>query len=190
LLNWEDYKSATAGVPNGAIMQIWRRVGAYDFEPDNCETGIPDGVGYTLVAETGIDSVNSFLDTNDGDGLDAGAEYCYRLVAIFPGPTGGESYVSQEVCVQMALDVPVITNVDITETSENSGEIFVRWTNPLEIDPILFPPPYYYRLFRAEGFDGNANIVEVPLDNAMDTTVVDAGLRSEEHTSELQSREK
>ena len=147
------------------------------FIPDNCETGIPEGVGYELISESPI-SETSYLDNNGGSGLDAGAEYCYRLVAVFPQPAGGESYVSEEVCVQMAVDVPLITNVDIIETSETAGTIAVRWVRPLEINPVLFPPPYFYKLFRAEGFSGDANIVEVPLLNAMDTTVVDNGLNT------------
>lgn len=173
-LNWKDYTELCAGA---ATMQIWRKVGSYDFEPDNCETGIPRGAGYALIAETPINTT-SYLDDNNGLGLPAGADYCYRLVAVFPQPTGGESYVSEEVCVQMAIDVPLITNVDITATDTEAGEIYVRWTSPLEIDEALFPPPYTYKLFRAEGFSGNSNMVEVPLVSSFDTTATDLNLNT------------
>ena len=173
-LNWKDY---TEFCPGASSMQVYRKVGSFDYEPDNCETGIPEGVGYELIAETDIDAT-AYLDDNNGEGLDAGAEYCYRLVAVFPEPSGGESYVSEEICVQMALDLPLITNVDISETSDTDGEIHIRWTSPLEIDPLLFPPPYFYKLYRAEGFNSSANLVEVPMSSALDTTAVDNGINT------------
>ncbi len=173
-LNWDNYADLCAGASS---MQVYRKVGAFDFEPDNCETGIPQGVGYTLIAETDIDETG-FLDDNNGQGLNPGAEYCYRLVAVFPQPGGGESYVSEEVCVQLAIDLPLITNVDISETSGTNGEINIRWTPPLEIDPVLFPPPYYYQLLRAEGNSGNTNLQEVALNSALDTFAIDSNLNT------------
>src|SRR5690606_5709917 len=140
-LNWQNYEDLCTGAEK---IQVWRRVGSYEFEPENCETGIPQGIGYELVGETAPDETG-FFDDNNGLGLPAGADYCYRLVAIFPQPNGGESYVSTEVCAQMAIDIPLITNVDIETTDIAQGEIFVRWTSPLEIDPLLFPPPYSYK---------------------------------------------
>ena len=174
-LNWDNYTNLC---PGASTMQIYRKVGAYEFEPDNCETGIPQGVGYSLIAETAI-GATGFLDDNNGAGLNPGAEYCYRLVAVFPQPGGGESYASQEVCVQMAIDLPLITNVDISETSASNGEINIRWTPPLEIDQVLFPPPYFYKLLRAEGYSGNTNLQEVAMDNALDTFAVDNNLNTE-----------
>lgn len=174
-LNWKDYSEFC---PGASTMQVYRKVGSFDFEPDNCETGIPEGVGYELVAETAIGET-ALLDDNDGEGLDPGAEYCYRLVAVFPEPGGGESYVSEEVCVQLAVDLPLITNVDIAVTSSTDGEINIRWTSPLEIDPVLFPPPYFYKLYRAEGFSGNANLQEIALSNALDTFAIDNNLNTQ-----------
>lgn len=173
-LNWKDYSAMCAGA---STIQIWRKIGSYDFEPNNCETGIPQGVGYELIAEEPANAVG-YLDDNEGLGLPAGADYCYRLVAVFPQPTGGESYVSEEVCVQKAIDVPLITHVDITATDPTNGEIDIRWTSPMEIDKALFPPPYTYKLFRAEGFSGDGNLVEVPLADNFDTTAVDQGLNT------------
>src|SRR5690606_19756122 len=177
-LNWQNYEDLCTGAEK---IQVWRRVGSYEFEPENCETGIPQGIGYELVGETAPDETG-FFDDNNGLGLPAGADYCYRLVAIFPQPNGGESYVSTEVCAQMAIDIPLITNVDIETTDIAQGEIFVRWTSPLEIDPLLFPPPYSYKLIRAEGFSGNNNMVEVPLTSPFDTTAVDVGLNTLNNT--------
>lgn len=173
-LNWQNYEASCSGA---ATIQVWRRVGSYEYEPDNCKTGIPQGAGYELIAETPPDATG-YLDDNNGEGLAAGADYCYRLVAVFPQPNGGESYVSEEICAQMAIDIPLITNVDIETTDAAQGEIFVRWTSPLEIDQALFPPPYSYKLFRAEGFSGSANMMEVPLASPFDTTATDLGLNT------------
>ncbi|HRG07923.1 MAG TPA: hypothetical protein PLJ08_05050, partial [Cyclobacteriaceae bacterium] len=64
----------------------------------------------------------TFNDNNDGQGLDAGAKFCYRLVAVFPQPGGGESLVSQEVCLPPILaGLPVITNVSVDVTSRTDG---------------------------------------------------------------------
>jgi len=78
----------------------------------------------------------------------------------------------------MAIDLPLITNVDISETSETTGEINIRWTSPLEIDPVLFPPPYFYKLYRAEGYSGSANLQEVEMNSALDTFAVDNNLNT------------
>ena len=85
-------------------MQIWRKVDGTTFEPDNCETGMPDNLGYELIQTVPIKNattgpVTTYTDNNNGNGLAPGAKYCYRLVAIFPLPRGGESYVSRDTCV-------------------------------------------------------------------------------------------
>ncbi len=148
-LNWNPYIYRA----QADRMQVWRKTGSFSFIPDNCQTGIPEGAGYELVGEINVTDA-SFTDTNGGEGFAAGATYCYRLVAVWPFPGGGESYASEEACVRLAIDVPVLTRVSIEETSENAGEIDVRWSPPLEIDPAQYPPPYTYELLRGTGFSG------------------------------------
>ncbi len=98
-LTWDPYFCQ-----NAETIQIWRKVDGTSFEPDNCQTGMP-ALGYDLVAtvpvKTGNPSVpvTTYTDTNNGQGLAPGARYCYRLVAVFPLPRGGESYVSVDTCV-------------------------------------------------------------------------------------------
>ncbi|MFY0652027.1 MAG: gliding motility-associated C-terminal domain-containing protein [Cyclobacteriaceae bacterium] len=180
-LNWDKYSCGTADK-----MQIWRRVDNYNFNPDGCNLGIPENSGYELIAT--VDSIkyvdanqnvfynNTFLDDNNGEGLAPGANYCYRIVAIFPEPAGGESVVSDEVCNIILADAPVTVNVDVTRTDRTNGEILVRWLEPFEINPVQFPPPYKYRVFRSEGFNGNQNEVEVAFID--DFEVVDKGLNT------------
>ena len=92
-MTWNPYTC-----DNSEKIQIWRRVGSFDFTPSECEVGIPDGSGYILVGEVDGDQI-LFDDTNNGEGLAPGSKYCYRILAEFPLPEGGTSYVSDEVCV-------------------------------------------------------------------------------------------
>ncbi|MCG8317880.1 MAG: gliding motility-associated C-terminal domain-containing protein [Cytophagales bacterium] len=169
-LNWDNY------LCNNAIeMRIYRRVDSFQYVPEHCETGIPGNGGYELIGSVDIGN-RSFLDDNDGRGLNPGANYCYRLVAVFPLPGGGESIVSEEVCMLLEADAPIITNVSIENTGVDDGEVFIRWTRPFDVDPALFPPPYRYEVARAQGFNGNGGL-EV-LGSTTDTTFTDTGINT------------
>lgn len=135
-------------------MEVWRRVDQYVFEPPECVTGMPDFLGYTKIAELPM-GTRSYHDTNGGLGLAAGAQYCYRLVAVFKLPEGGESYLSKDTCLAPILaDAPVITNVSITKTSTEAGEILVKWRSAFDISEAQFPPPYTFKVYRGEGLVG------------------------------------
>ena len=170
-LSWDAYEGANFA----PVMQIYRRVDSYDFTPENCVVGIPAQSGYELIDEVEIGQTNYRDDQN----IRPGVNYCYRLVVKFPPPGGGLSYASDESCTRIPLDVPAITNVSIENTSETAGEIFVKWTSPLEIDEALFPPPFTYDLIRYSGFAGSNGGVEV-ISKTTDTTFVDTGMNTED----------
>jgi hypothetical protein len=175
-LEWEDYVCKQ----NAVTMQVWRRVDQFAFTPPECLTGMPDFLGYTKIAEVPINST-TYTDTNGGRGLDAGAQYCYRLVAVFPQPGGGESYVSQEICLPPILATsPVITHVTVDVTHPTTGQVTVRWRPPFETDPVQFPPPYSYEVFRAEGFSGNVKLTPAFPGKRPDTVWVDTGINTVE----------
>lgn len=171
-LEWQPYVCE-----NAESIQIWRKVSSTAFAPDSCQTGMPPFLGYSLIA-TRPATTTTFTDTNGGRGLDTGAQYCYRLVAVFPQPLGGESYVSQEICIPPILaDEPVITHVTVEKTGFSDGRIRISWRSPFEIDKTQFPGPYEYKVWRARGFTGNAGLTEVhPGTLPGDTTVVDSDL--------------
>ncbi len=173
-LDWEDYSCT-----NAQTMQIYRRVDSFPYTPANCETGMPDFLGYELIQELPIAGVSNFVDTNGGSGLAPGASYCYRLVAVFPTPKGGESYMSEEICVGPILaDAPVITNVTVDKTDQTNGEITIKWREPFDLDPAQFPPPYKYHVFRGTGFTG-ATTTRITGDTPIDQlTIVDNGLNT------------
>ncbi|MFN3996922.1 gliding motility-associated C-terminal domain-containing protein [Algoriphagus sp.] len=169
-LNWDPYVCANSAQE----MQIWRRINSDPYMPDSCETGIR--AGYELIGTTNMQTF-TFNDLNGGEGLAPGNTYCYRLVAAFPQPRAGESIVSEEICITIDVDVPIITNVSIEETATTTGEIFVKWTPPYDIDKVQFPGPYSYELLRSEGFTGNANRISLGIKT--DTLFTDTGLNTE-----------
>lgn len=171
LLTWQDYTCRQ----EAAFIQIWRRVDSITFEPDSCQTGMPPFLGYTQVGQVAA-TATQFNDT----GLDVGARYCYRLVAVYPQPGGGESYVSQEICIPPILaDAPVITHVTIEKTSVTDGEIRVSWRAPFDADEGQFPKEPYgydYVVERADGFAGT-NYVAIHTGTLPgDTTILDTNL--------------
>lgn len=170
-LVWDEY----VGANFAPQMQVWRRVDSFDFDATDCNVGIPANSGYELINELPIDQ-RSTVDDQD---LSPGATYCYRLVAEFPSPRGGTSYASQEFCITIPIDNALITNVSILETNEANGEIEVRWTEPLEIDQTLFPPPYRYELIRYTGFSGSSN--GITLVNTLDRSFVDTNLNTQDN---------
>ncbi len=169
LLTWQPYACA-----NAAIMQVWRRVDSAPFTPPTCVTGIPDYLGYTMIAQVPI-ATTTYTD----NGLAAGAKYCYRLVAAFPQPNGGFSYVSQEMCLPpIIVDAPVITKVSIDVTDTQVGQITVKWRSPFEAKKTQFPPPYTFVVKRAEGFSGKINLTTANPGQLTDSTFVDTGLNT------------
>lgn len=169
-LSWDNYSCAA----QAETIQIWRKTDSTTFEPSNCQVGIPEGLGYELVAEVDANVV-SFRD----EGLNPGANYCYRLVAVFPQPEGGTSYASEEACAQMLADAPVITKVSVDATDMANGAITIGWRSPFEIDEALFPPPYTYEVVRIDLQNPDAS-GEVISTRISDTTFVDTGLNTQD----------
>lgn len=182
-LQWDPYFCQSA-----ETMQVWRKVDGSPFEPDNCQTGMPSYLGYELIDVLAIKDSNkvpitTYTDTNDGKGLAPGAKYCYRLVAVFPLPRGGESYVSLDTCVGPILaDVPIITHVSVEKTELSAGQIRVSWRKPFDANTTQFPPPFRYEIYRAVGFARGGDSVNVtPPGIYSDTTFLDEGLNTEEN---------
>lgn len=169
-LNWDNYSGASLG----PTMKIYRRISPFDYIPDACETGIPEGSGYELIEELPIGQT-TFIDTEN---IAVGFQYCYRIVAEFPLPKGGESYVSQEVCVQIPIDIPLMAKVSIDETDTQNGETTVAWTRPFEINLILYPEPYTYELRRYNGFT-KRGIGEL-ITSTTDTLFIDTGINTQD----------
>lgn len=169
-LTWEDYTCQ-----NAQRIEIYRRVESNPYVPDECETGIRENSGYELISTLDSDATN-FRDT----GLAAAAKYCYRILAVFPEPTGGESIVSEERCFEFVpAEEPIITHVSVLSTNENNGEIEIRWREPFELGTLT--PPYTFRIYRGVGFTGNLSSAPVGEVVASDTSAMrftDTGLNT------------
>ena len=173
-LVWKNYLCT-----NAEIMQVWRRVDRFVFDPSKCVTGMPDFLGFTKIAEVPI-ATTQYTDVNGGKGLAVGAAYCYRLVAIFPLPGGGKSYVSKDTCLApIKADAPVITNVTIDKTNQSTGQVTVKWRSPFDINKGQFPPPYKYEVYRSEGFSGVIGRKKAR-SLSVDSVFVDTNLNTEE----------
>ena len=174
-LEWESYTCK-----NAISMQIWRRVDSFAFDPPVCVTGMPDFLGFSMIADVPI-TQSTYLDKNGGKGLSPGAQYCYRLVAAFHSPGGGVSYVSKEICLPPILALaPVITNVTVDKSNSTTGQITVKWRSPFDLDKIQFPPPYRFAVVRAEGFSGDTKIQLLTPTFQLDSTFVDTPINTEE----------
>ncbi|BDC98507.1 hypothetical protein PEPS_07880 [Persicobacter psychrovividus] len=188
-LEWEKYSESTVcATARPTSILIYRKVGENQFNPDNCETGIPEGSDYKLIGRS--DDINQNTFTDDGD-LEFGTTYCYRLVAVFTDNKGGESYASQELCVEIGpfegMFPSLITNVDIVpeKTDDTTGEIIIKWTTPFDADPAIYQPPYTYELYEVV----NGSLSDTPLYSGSDTTFVHTGINTldQSHTYQVQA---
>lgn len=135
--------------------KIFRKEGPSGFSPDSCQTGIPEWAGFEEIGYATGSATTSFVDSTIPK---MGVIYCYRIVADYQN--GAESIASAEACSELARTGPILTNADVTETSETTGRIDIKWIRPQELDTNLYPPPYSYKLLRAEGISGN-NFTEI-----------------------------
>jgi gliding motility-associated-like protein len=130
--------------------EIYRNDSALVLPVDTvCCTGLPSG--YRRIGVVAGRNNTTFIDNNNGRGLDYREKFCYRVVAIFPG--GVRSCASADTCVRILRDMPVITNDSISTTHVTNGALKVVWAKPLlsRIDSAFFPPPYTYRIYRGLG---------------------------------------
>ncbi len=168
-----------ANVCNQVIKyDIYRRNGFFGFVPGPCETGVPAYTGYTRIGTVNGVNTTSFLDNNNGSGLAPGVEYCYMIVAIFPD--GAESYASFEVCTQLKKDLPVITNVSINSTSTTTGDVYVAWSKPTELDTVVLPGPYRYVVMRATGFLAGNFTAVATFNDLNDTLFTDTSVNTKD----------
>jgi len=132
---------------NARGYRIYRRSGFYGFVPGHCETGVPAYTGYSKIAEIPNITTINYTDDDHGVGLIHGNDYCYMVIAYFDD--GAESYASNEACTTLIKDVPVITNVSVTNTDVVNGIIHLAWSNPTILDTAA-SGPYTYTIFRAD----------------------------------------
>jgi len=138
------------GCQNAEGYHIYRKRQYYGFQPDHCETGVPAYTGYERIASVeGVD-ITTFLDNNDGQGLEQGFMYCYMITAYYPD--GAESYASMEICEDLTRGIPILTMNTVVETNETEGIIDLDWAKPVEIDLEQTPGPFRYSIYPSKDF--------------------------------------
>lgn len=168
-LSWEKPYACDQAAGNYFFgFSVWRREGSNPFLPDTCMPGLA-GKGYTELVFVTKDSVNGRYYFKD-NAVERGRTYCYRVLAKFARISGGgypynivESLASEEVCVQLPRDLPLISQASVRSTDPQTGKIMVCWTKPVgtDLDTILNPGPYRYQVLRGNGF-GPDNLAEIP----------------------------
>lgn len=177
---------------------VWRKEVCDAFIPDSCEVGLA-GRGYTRINPTLIKTPNGNYYTYTDSDIERGGVYSYRVLAEFGTPVYNNgaivnyhspvsSKASNEACIKMSQDLPILTNVDVDSTSPTTGIVFVQWSrpNPEELDTIQNPPPYQYALYRSDDMNGgNFGVLPVftsPIYNAFylanDTSFIDTDLNT------------
>ncbi len=137
-VEWDDYFCNEV-----VAYKIYQRTGASGFVPGFCETGVPDGIGYDLIATISSEETTYY----DDEEIDFGIESCYIIVACFDN--GSESIASEEVCNSIDLIIPVITKASIGVTDAVAGVDTVHWAPPITEDTLLLTAPYTYKLYHS-----------------------------------------
>jgi gliding motility-associated-like protein len=172
-LTWTHY---VTNVISG--FNIYRRDGASSFKPDSCTEGIPASTGFVKAGYIAGSATTSYTDNDNGQGLQFGKEYTYRIVALYPN--GTESKASNEITSTLVSGVPVIKNVSVKSTDAAKGIIFVSWRKPTKLDTIPANGPYEYLISRAPGVGGTnfAQVKSIQTVNLNDTVFVDSLLNT------------
>ncbi len=157
--------------------EIYRRQGGGSWNQDTvCCTSNPTTAGYSLIGTNVGHNNVTYIDDNFGRGFDYGVEYCYIVRAYFRN--GMRSCTTDEVCIQIDKDFPVLLKDSVAVTDANLGEIQVEWSLPVGIDPI-FPAPYTYHVMRADDITGVATWTTAATGQPFaDTNYRDTGLNT------------
>lgn len=172
-LTWSGY---VTNVISG--FSIYRREGASTFKPDSCTAGIPSSTGFIKVGYIGGSTTTSFVDNDNGQGLQFGKEFTYRIVAVYPN--GTESKASNEITSTLVSGIPIIKNVSVRNTDAVNGSIYLSWKKPQRLDTIPAIGPYEYLISRATGVGGTdfQQIASVKTADLNDTVYIDTLLNT------------
>jgi len=170
-LNWDACPCL-----NNVGYNVYRKIGSRPFEHGPCETGVPEELGYKLIAKIKDSKVLSYLDNNKGNGLQQATDYCYRVTAVFAD--GAESFASNEDCSQLVQGSPMIIQVSVLKTDIYKGEIKLAWLKPNSSDLQGATGPFTYRIYRSEGMYMQNGVLVDSLDGLNITTFIDKNINT------------
>lgn len=180
-ITWDaDYPCKSSQKFQG--FSVWRKVGC-GFKVDTCNTNLAAS-GYTKIGET---AGNEWIDKN----LKRGVNYSYLVVAELASKSSiGLLYnkfrgiPSEEVCVELPKNIPLIYNVDVKKTDLISGTIYVEWSKPkaISLDTVKNPGPYVVKLYRsingATTYQPVFESTALKYSSVWDTNFIDIGLNT------------
>lgn len=189
-LNWDTADCRASGY------FIYRKTDSSGWQPGHCETGVPAYTGFKLIGQVTGHNNTSFEDDKDGEGLPHGMTYCYRVTAVYQNPGQfeyAEGYASDEICVDVQMDAPVIINNSIRHTGNGDGSLFLRWTRPLQLDTLTYPAPYQLVITRQVGFSNKGgqiikSILSPSFSNWPDTVLADTFLATAQNPYTYRAR--
>ncbi len=175
-LYWNNYGTTVIQGFN-----IYRKEGSSSFKPDSCTSGVPSSTGFTKVGYISGSSTVTYVDTNNGLGLEYGKEYAYRIVALYPN--GTESKTSNEILSTLVSGVPLITHVSVRSTSATNGSIYVSWRKPDKLDTIPATGPYEYIIYHSQGITDTTyqQIKSIQTTDLNDTSFVDTLINTQSY---------
>ncbi len=167
---------------------VWRKIASTSYAPDTCNPGLSNSPYRRIVFKTQQISEGKYFYV-DGN-IEPGFTYCYRVQAEFAKLTATnnpfnrvESLPSNEACLILLRDIPLITKVSVDQTSTTSGIIHLRFTKPLpeQLDTLKNPGPYRYEILRADPsmvFQSIATYDIPTFSSPLDTNYFDSNLNT------------
>lgn len=134
---------------NAEGYRIYRTTNPNFLMPGCCDNPDPEAVGFTRVGEIfGVNNTTFF----DNSSLTLGIEYCYVITAFYV--TGQvESCPSDSACARLKKEVPIMTHVTVNNTDPTFGVDSIIWSKPSELDTMIFPGPYYYKIYHGNSIN-------------------------------------
>lgn len=177
-LNWDASICSNAEGYN-----IYRSINPQLPFPNCCSAFNLEDYGFTFVDQVlGLNN-NTYFDNTS---LTLGINYCYVVTAIYDyGQV--ESCPSDTSCARLVKEVPVITNVSVTNTDPLNGSNFIGWSKPSELDTVQYPGPYFYKVYSGTSQFNINNLIGQTASNSslefVDTTLNDININTESTTN-------
>lgn len=198
-LSWEQpYECESAD--NGFFLgfSVWRKTGTTTLAADSCRAGL-DGSPYEEIIFITNESEDGRYVINDPN-VEPRTIYCYRVLGEFSRLTDSgnpfnkvSSIASDEFCILIKQDFPLLTEASVVTTDGQAGSISITWTKPIaeDLDTLMNPGPYRYQLL-SRVFGSNDPFVEIAdanfvIDNfsdPVDTTYIHNGLNTVDNSYE------
>jgi gliding motility-associated-like protein len=145
---------------------VWKKENSVILPIDSCSTGL-EGTGYKKVKfiTKENDGTNYFFRDEK---VSPGKVYCYRVLGEYAKSTSSgqpynkvESLPSNEFCIILKQDFPLITSVSVTETNNINGKIYLEWQkpNPTDLDTFENEGPYLYEVWRKSGNEPSFELI-------------------------------